>query len=68
MTAQNELNAVFCELDQSTDRALAGLARTRAAALRPDQRLPHWSIMLGCEFALVGLWLFIMAEMIKSGL
>lgn len=68
MTAQNELNVLFHDLDRSTDRALAGLQKVRGSALRPDQRLPHWSIMLGCEFLLVALWLFMMAELFKPGL
>lgn len=53
MAAQNELKAIFAELDRSTDRALAGLYRVRAEATAERPALPSPMVPMIAEAGLV---------------
>ncbi|NBN62479.1 hypothetical protein [Pannonibacter tanglangensis] len=53
MAAQDELKAVFAELDRSTDRALAGLARVRSDARLERPQLPSPLVPMIAEGGLV---------------
>ncbi|WP_106752281.1 hypothetical protein [Pannonibacter carbonis] len=53
MAAQDEVKAIFAELDRSTDRALAGLYRVRADAMLDRPETPSPMIPLIAEAGLV---------------
>ncbi|MFN7169153.1 MAG: hypothetical protein ACK4NV_19065 [Pannonibacter sp.] len=65
MAAQDEVKAIFAELDRSTDRALAGLYRVRADALLERPSTPSPMIPLMTE---AGLVFGLAAVLVKLGL
>lgn len=65
MAAQDEVKAIFAELDRSTDRALAGLYRIRADAMLDRPETPSPMIPLITE---AGLVFGLAAMLVKLGL